>query len=128
MGPTAVVSVQDPVWLDDHTEALPDIALLRPRPDYYRNGHPAAGDVLLIIEVADSSLADDRDVKLPRDARAGIPEAWLVDLDGRRLLRHCRPAGTAYAEVEDMPDLTAAQLSVTVPDGVAPTLDLRALF
>lgn len=128
LGPTAVVSVQDPVRLDDHTEPLPDIALLRPRPDYYRNGHPEPRDLLLIIQVADSSLAYDRDVKLPRYARAGIPEAWLVDLDGRRLVRHRRPAGAAYTEVAETPDLTAVQLPVAVAGGIAPTLDLRALF
>ncbi|WP_462330665.1 Uma2 family endonuclease, partial [Thiohalocapsa halophila] len=94
----------------------------------YRNGHPEPRDVLLIIEVADSSLAYDRDVKLPRYARAGIPEAWLVDLDGRRLVRHRRPAGAAYIEVTETPDLTAVQLPVAVAGGTAPTLDLRALF
>jgi Uma2 family endonuclease len=64
------------------------LALLRPRQDYYRNGHPGPADVLLLVEVADSSLAYDREVKLPRYARAAIPEIWLVDLadNGGRIL------------------------------------------
>jgi Uma2 family endonuclease len=134
LGATAIVSVQDPVWLNDHTEPLPDLALLRPRPDYYRNGHPTPGDVLLIIEVADSSLSYDRDVKLPRYALAGIPEVWLVDLAGRRLLRHCQPAGRTYADVAELADLSAVSLPqaltqpLTQPDDAAASLNLRALF
>lgn len=126
----AIVAVQNPVWLNDHTEPLPDLALLRPRPDYYRNGHPTPGDVLLIIEVADSSLSYDRDVKLPRYALAGIPEVWLVDLAGRRLLRHRQPAGGTYAEVAELSDLSGVPLPqpLTRPDGARASLDLRALF
>jgi len=128
LGAAAIVSVQDPVWLDDYTEPLPDIALLRPRADYYRNGHPGPEDVLLLIEVADTSLAYDRDVKLPRYARAGIPEVWLVDLGGRRLTMHRRPAGDAYAEVADLRDLRAVALPPKGAAAGAVTLDLRALF
>ncbi|WP_058558012.1 Uma2 family endonuclease [Thiohalocapsa sp. ML1] len=126
LGPAAIVSVQDPVWLDDHTEPLPDIALLRPRADYYRNGHPTPDEVLLIIEVADSSLAYDRDVKLPRYARAGIPQVWLVDLGGRRLLRYSRPAGAGYAETTETADLAAVALPM--PGDGAAVLDLHGLF
>lgn len=126
LGRRAIVAVQNPVWLDDHTEPLPDIALLRPRPDYYRNGHPTPDAVLLIIEVADSSLAYDRDVKLPRYARAGIPEAWLVDLGGRRLLRYSRPAGAGYAEATETADLAAVALPM--PGDRAQAVDLRGLF
>ncbi len=74
------MAVQNPVCLDGRLEPLPDIALLRPRSDYYRNGHLGPDDVLLLIEVADSSLRYDREVKIPRYARAGVPEVWLVDL------------------------------------------------
>ena len=76
----AVVSIQNPVRLDEHNEPQPDVALLRPRPDFYASGHPTPADVLLIIEVADTSVEADRQVKLPLYARGGIPEAWLVDL------------------------------------------------
>ena len=76
----AIVSVQNPVRLDDFSEPVPDIALLRPRNDFYAARHPKPADVLLIIEVADTSLLKDRNVKVPLYARAGIPETWLVNL------------------------------------------------
>ncbi|MCZ6679573.1 MAG: Uma2 family endonuclease [Candidatus Poribacteria bacterium] len=76
----ALVSVQDPIVLDDNTEPEPDVALVRPRDDAYARAHPRPGDVLLVIEVADTSLEDDRTVKLPRYAESGIPEVWLIDV------------------------------------------------
>jgi Uma2 family endonuclease len=121
---TAVVAVQDPVWLDDRTEPLPDIALLRPLPDYYRSAHPGPADVILLIEVADTSLEYDRQVKLPRYARAGIPEVWLVDLTGRRLSIHRGPGPDGYALAVIPGDLTAVPLPL--PD--IPPVDLGALF
>ncbi|NBC17495.1 MAG: Uma2 family endonuclease [Bacteroidetes bacterium] len=129
VGRKAIVAVQNPVWLDDYTEPLPDIALLRPRADYYRNGHPSPDDVLLLIEVADTSLAYDRDVKLPRYARAGIPEAWLVDLGGRRLTIHRLPAGGAYTQIVEVSDLHALSVPLDGDDGPgAVTLDLAVLL
>ncbi len=79
-GDAAIVRVQGPIRLDDRTEPEPDLALLRPRPDFYASGHPRPRDVLLVVEVADTSLAYDRQIKLPRYAQAGIPEAWLLIL------------------------------------------------
>ena len=75
-----IVSVQDPIRLDDYSEPQPDVALIRAREDFYAEGHPAAADVLLVIEVADTSVDYDRDVKVPLYARAAIPEVWLVAL------------------------------------------------
>lgn len=126
VGRDAIVAVQDPVWLDDHSEPLPDIALLRPRPDYYRNGHPGPADVLLLVEVADSSLAYDREVKLPRYSRAGIPEVWLVDLAGRRLAIYRQPTADGYSEIRTADDLNAIALPLG-PD-VHRTIDLATLF
>lgn len=126
VGTDAIVAVQDPVWLDDHSEPIPDIALLRPRADWYRKGHPGPDDVLLLIEVADTSLTYDREVKLPRYARAGIPEVWLVDLGGRRLGIHRRPAGHCYGEVVVPDDLRA--ISVPLETDRKVTMDLSALF
>jgi Uma2 family endonuclease len=89
-GDQAIVSIQDPIRLLDSVPE-PDVALLRPRPDFYASAKPAAGDVLLVIEVADSSLDFDREVKLPLYARAGIPEFWLVDLVAGTLELHSDP-------------------------------------
>jgi Uma2 family endonuclease len=67
------------------------VALLHPRSDFYARAHPEAQDVYLIIEVADSSVDKDRDVKFPIYARAGIPEAWLLNMVTHRLEVHRRP-------------------------------------
>jgi Uma2 family endonuclease len=77
------VSVQDPIYLDEFSAPQPDIALLRPREDFYTGGHPTPADVLLVIEVADSLVEFDRNKKLPLYAQANIPEVWLVDLPQR---------------------------------------------
>ncbi len=124
VGSAAVLAVQDPVWLNDHSEPLPDIALLRPRSDYYRRGHPGPDDVLLLIEVADSSLRYDREVKIPRYARAGIPEVWLVDLGGSALSIYRKPGASGYAQVSKAADLAAVPLPLAGPV----VCDLSALF
>ncbi len=88
----AVVSVQNPIALGTHSEPQPDLALLAPRVDTYRRAHPQPSEVLLVIEVADTSLAYDRDEKVPLYAKAGVPEAWVVDLPGR-VVHVCRDPG-----------------------------------
>ena len=90
-----LVSVQGPLRLDPHNEPQPDLMLLRPRADRYRGGHPDAADVLLLVEVADSSLAYDRGPKLALYARHGVAEVWIVDLAGRsvEVCRKLRPGG-----------------------------------
>ena len=79
-GERARVSVQNPVRLDDFNEPGPDFALLKPRPDSYRDAHPRPADVLVLIEVADTSLNYDRAVKPALYARHAIPEFWIIDL------------------------------------------------
>lgn len=81
-GDRAVVSVQDPVIVAERSVPQPDLALLRPRADAYTDSHPTAGDVLLVIEVSDTTLAFDLGTKLPIYARCGIPEVWIVDVGG----------------------------------------------
>jgi Uma2 family endonuclease len=76
---SAIVSVQNPIVLSD-SEPEPDLALLTPRDDFYAPSKPKSSDVRLVIEVADSSLAYDRDIKLPLYAQAGIQEFWIVNL------------------------------------------------
>lgn len=102
LGSAAVVSVQNPLRLDDYTEPLPDVTLLKARDDFYSHSHPTPADVLLIVEVADSSLAYDRDVKVPLYARAGVPEVWLVDLVNDVVELYAQPAGGAYAVAEKL--------------------------
>lgn len=92
----AIVQVQSPVRLDDNTEPQPDVVLLRDQADGYASGHPGPGDVLLLIEVADSSIGYDRDEKLPRYARAGIPEVWLTALPEDMVEVHTEPTAEGY--------------------------------
>lgn len=92
----AIVSVQNPVVLSQHTELYPDIALLKRRPDFYSASHPQPGDVLLVVEVADTTGDYDRRVKVPRYARAGIPEVWVVDLRERAIDVYREAAGGEY--------------------------------
>jgi Uma2 family endonuclease len=76
----ALLSVQNAVRLDDYTEPQPDLALLKPRSDYYKRSLPTPGDIHLLVEVADSSLEYDQDVKMSLYARAGVREVWIVNL------------------------------------------------
>ena len=75
-----IVSAQNPVDLDKYSEPEPDVVLLKPAPDDYVSHHPVPDDVLLLIEVADSSLEFDRRKKLPTYARSGIRDLWIVNL------------------------------------------------
>jgi len=98
VGDAAIVSVQNPVRLDEHTEPQPDLTVLRVRD--YRESLPMPEDVLLLIEVSDTTLAYDRGVKLPLYARAAIREVWIVDLPGEVIERHTDPSGGGYQHVE----------------------------
>jgi Uma2 family endonuclease len=120
----ASVLIQNPVRLSEYSEPQPDLALLRPRDDFYRERHPRADDVLLIVEIAATSLRFDRETKLPLYARHGIPEMWLVDLGGGRLVRYRAPQHGSYALVDE-PDLGVA-LEVSALPGVA--VDLHRLL
>lgn len=92
-----IISVQNPLILGERGEHQPDLALLRRDRDKERL--PAAGDAMLVVEVADTSLRYDREVKLPLYARAGIPEAWLVDLQNDAIEVHTEPSPEGYKSV-----------------------------
>jgi Uma2 family endonuclease len=95
-GRAAVVSVQNPLRLSNDTEPEPDIVVLKPREDAYRGKRSMAEDALLVVEVSDTTLAYDRDVKLPRYAAAGVREVWIEDLENDVLLVNLNPAGNSY--------------------------------
>ena len=99
VGDAGVVAVQNPVQLDDHSEPQPDFAVLKPRADDYRRSTPRPNDVLLIIEIAFSSLNYDRAVKRPLYASHGIPEFWIVDLAAGEVEVCQTPAGDHYVSV-----------------------------
>jgi len=107
VGDAAIVRVQNPIHLGRHDEPQPDLALVTPPASKYRLRHPRPGDVLLLIEVADTTLRFDRDVKLGRYARVGIPEVWLLDVKARTLQRFRESSPTGYGDSDQIGDLTA---------------------
>jgi Uma2 family endonuclease len=100
VGDHALVSAQDPVHLDEHSEPQPDVAVLRFRPDFYAQAHPRPEEVLLLVEVAETSTEFDRQVKVPLYAQAGISEVWLVDLAGECLTVYVKPSARVYEQVQ----------------------------
>lgn len=96
LGEEAIVAVQDPVHLSDISEPEPDLGVLRSRDDFYEHRHPTPDDVLLLIEVSNSSLEFDHQVKLPLYARHGIGELWVVDLRNRGIEVYRDPEGDGY--------------------------------
>lgn len=96
LGDKALVRVQNPVRVDGGTEPQPDIAVVKPLQRQYIKRHPRPGDVFFLIEVADSSREFDREVKIPLYARAGIPEAWLIDLDANTIEVYREPSAEGY--------------------------------
>ena len=122
---TVQVRTQGPVRLSQNTEPEPDLAILRRRDDYYQQHHPESDEILLVIEVADSSLLYDRVEKMPRYAQAGIPEAWLVNVAAREVNIYAGPKPTGYAE-ERVVRRGDEIVSATVPELRLPSTALFA--
>ncbi len=122
VGDLALVSIQATIRLSRYSAPQPDLALLHPRPDEYRTGLPAAGDVLLVIEVSDSTLRFDREAKASLYAHAGIREYWIADLVHGNLLVLSDPRGRAYAHVDTVP---AGSRPIA---GLGVSVDLTGLF
>ena len=98
VGASVIVRVQDPIRLSAYSAPQPDVALVQLRDDFYAGSHPEPEDVLLLVEVAESSLNYDRDLKLPLYARAGIAEVWLVTLLPQVIEVYSAPGESDYAE------------------------------
>jgi Uma2 family endonuclease len=123
-GDRAVVAVQDPVVLDSRSEPQPDVAVLAPRADGYRDAHPVPSEILLLIEVADTSLAFDRDTKARYYGRAGVPECWIVDLAGDQILVMRSPGAAGFTDVRQAS--RGEQLGVPALPGVV--IDVAAVL
>ena len=93
------MSVQNPLVLTEDTEPQPDLAICRERVVPYKDREPSAEDVLLLIEVADTSLRYDRSTKLRLYAAAGVPEYWLVDCTAERIEVFRTPGAEGYQDV-----------------------------
>lgn len=102
-GQRAQVRIQNPLRLAQSSEPVPDLVLLKRRPDKYKGAHPGPADTLLIIEVSESSLQFDLKKKLPLYARHGIPEVWIVELAARRIHFFHSPHDAGFAHTTFTP-------------------------
>ena len=101
VGRTAIVNAQNPIRLDIYSEPQPDVMLLAPREDFYSKAHPTPSELLLIIEVADTSIGYDRREKLPLYAEFGIAEVWVVNLNNEVVEVYRNPNAGAYQSVRE---------------------------
>ena len=120
---STLMSVQNPLRLDAYNEPQPDVMLLRPSADDYRASHPTATDVLLLVEVSETSLAYDRATKVPLYARFEIPEVWIVDLVSAAVEIYREPKDGAYVRRER---LAHGPLSPALVSGV--TIEVSGLL
>ncbi|MEA5619045.1 Uma2 family endonuclease [Cronbergia sp. UHCC 0137] len=95
-----MVWVQNPIRLDNNSEPQPDLAILKLRDDFYVENLPTPPDILLIIEVADSTITYDREIKMPLYAAAGIPEMWLFDLNRKAIEGYSQLSTTGYKRMQ----------------------------
>jgi len=93
---TLLLSVQDPIQLSDMSEPEPDVAIVTARDDFYEGGHPTSDDIVLVIEVADTTIMYDRDEKLPRYAQAMLREVWIVDITSEQVEQYTDPYHNQY--------------------------------
>jgi Uma2 family endonuclease len=124
VGNSALVSGQSPIRLSGNSEPEPDIALLKYREDEYGQAHPTAGDVLLVIEVADSTLITDRMVKAPMYAEAGIPEMWIVNLNDNVIEVCATPLQGSYTQTR----VVARGEKIGLPGGLTGSLSVSEIL
>lgn len=121
-----IVRPQSPLRLGEHSEPEPDLVIAKPSADGYASRHPKADDALLVIEVSDTTLRYDLEVKVPLYARSGVAAVWLFDIDGRTLRIHEQPAADSYHRKSCIP---GTQLHVTDIAGLAGvSVDLSGLL
>lgn len=120
----AEVRCQLPVRLGNRSEPEPDFAVVKPRGRHYAKAHPVAEDVLLVVEISNSTLGYDRYVKIPLYARHRIPEAWLIDVQSARIRFFRDPRDTGYADMSASERPGIARLAA-LPDA---KIDLAEIF
>jgi Uma2 family endonuclease len=102
VGNHAIIGVQGSIRLDEYDEPQPDVYLLRPKDDFYASGHAGAPDIFVIIEMADSSLEYDTEVKMPLYAETGVPEYWIADIRNDRLIAYSNPRENTYSATREL--------------------------
>ena len=118
-----MVRSQSPIRLPNDSEPQPDIVLARLRPEGYGAAHPRPEDILLVVEISDTTLASDREKKLPLYARAGIPETWLMNLPDDRIEVYRDPAPEGYRSITLVPR-DGAVAPLAFPDVTIPCAEL----
>lgn len=118
LGKSVTFSVQDPIRLDEFNEPMPDLALLKRRDDFYLERQPMAEDVLLAVEVSDTTLEYDRNRKIPLYAKAGIPEIWIINLKTGTIETHTEPREYSYNLVK------VSRRGETINSNVIPEISL----
>jgi len=124
VGDSAIVWVQNPIQLAGNSEPEPDLALLRPRPDFYSGQRPTPDDVLLLVEVADTSAGYDRTVKLQIYAEAAIPEVWLVLLAQDAIEIHSAPIQHTYRNMRK----AVRGETLALPGGLAGAVEVNDIL
>jgi Uma2 family endonuclease len=124
IGDRADVQSQDPITLPNNSEPEPDIVIAKLRSDDYVNSHPVPADIILLIEVADSSIKFDRETKAPLYAAAGITEYWIVNLIDDRLEIYRQPEGDIYTSIE----IITPPRSISLPQFSDITLNIGNFF
>ncbi len=92
-----IIRTQSPIGIDSNNEPEPDISILKFKENFYVSGHPGAKDILVIIEVADSSLRHDKQVKMPLYAFYEVPEYWIIDIATKQITVYVDPVGNGYS-------------------------------
>ncbi|WP_271253806.1 Uma2 family endonuclease [Pseudanabaena sp. Chao 1811] len=122
LGTKVIIRIQNPVALDNTSEPEPDVMVLSYKEDFYRSGHPQPADVLLLIEVADSTVDSDRQLKIPLYAEDGIVEVWLVDINNACVEVYRQPTVTGYQEIlqfhrgQNLSILAFPEVNITVDE------------
>jgi Uma2 family endonuclease len=119
LGNSVIVSVQNPIVISDISAPQPDVVVLRPRDDFYSDSYLTPADILLLVEVADSSIGYDRAFKIPLYAKAGIAEVWLVDVQANIVAVYNQPTPDGYKVVVQAQG-SQTLISQTIP-GLSPS-------
>jgi Uma2 family endonuclease len=124
IGQQAIVRCQEPIAMPDNSEPEPDIVIARWRDDEYLDSHPAPADIILVIEVADSTLGFDRNTKAPLYATAGVGEYWIVNLVDDRLEIYSQSEGSIYTNTQ----FVLPSRSIGLSHFVDTNLDISVIF
>ena len=122
LGKKVLIRIQNPLALDNTSEPEPDVLLLKRKVDYYESGHPRPADVFLLIEVADSTIDSDRELKIPIYAEDGITEVWLIDINSACIEAYRNPTVEGYQDIQkfyrgqNLSILAFPDLSITVDE------------